>query len=59
MLKNNAQFLSMNLKDRILQTIMKDPDYMRVPKEYFPSNIQQRYISQDFFHSDEYVYIKI
>lgn len=57
--KDNAQFLSMDLKNVFLQTIMDDPEYMRVQMKYFPIDIQKRYNLQNIIHSNGYVYIKI
>ena len=55
----NAQFLSMDLKDLFLKTIMEDPEYMRVQLKYFPLDIQQRYNLQQIIYSDGYIYVNI
>ena len=38
--KKGAKFLSMDLKDMFLNTPMKEPEYMKIPYKYFPSDLK-------------------
>ena len=53
-----ARFMSMDLKDFFLATPMEKPEFMKVPKRYFPNDIQDKYNLHEKIHND-YVYIKI
>ena len=38
---------------------MNDPEYMKIPFNYFPSDIIEHYQLQGKVHSDVFIYIKI
>ena len=42
-----------------LNTPMTSPEYMKVHKKYFPTDIIQRYNLNALVHTNDYVYIKI
>ena len=50
--KDGAQFMSADLKDFFLQSIMPELEYMRIPWKYFPEDIRQRYSLYDKVHRD-------
>ena len=54
-----AGFLSMDLKDHFLQTILKDPEYMRVHRKYITDEIKQEYKTDQFTSNDDFIYCKI
>ena len=57
--KKGARFLTMDLKDHFLQTIMKDAEYMRIHKKYVTDEIQQEYDTDKFMCGDGFIYCKI
>ena len=56
--KIGARFMSLDLKDMFLMTIMTDPEYMKCQYKYFPSDIRKRYNLDNIVHND-FIYIKI
>ena len=42
-----------------LNTLMNQPEYMKIKLNYFPGYIFERYNSKNCVHSDGYVYMKI
>ena len=56
--KKGARFLSMDLKDMFLKTIMDTPEYMKIPIRYFPPDIIQRYNLTAKVHNN-YIFCKI
>ena len=54
-----ARFLSCNLKDFFLATLMQRPEYMKITYTYFPPDIITNYKLQDFRSSDGNVSCKI
>ena len=38
---------------------MNDPEYMKIPFKYFPSDIIEQYKIQGKVHSDGFIYVKI
>ena len=38
-----ARFMSINLRNMFLMTIMKEPEYMKVNYKYFPQDIRDKY----------------
>ena len=55
----NARFLSADLKDFFLGTLMHTAEYMKLSYEIFPEDIRQKYNLDQLVHEDGYVYIKI
>ena len=54
-----AFFITIDLKDFFLQTIMDEPEYMRIHERYFPKDIRQQYNIDNIVGDDGYVYCKI
>ena len=54
----NAKFMTMDLKDFYLGTLMKGPEFMRVPVHMIPEEIMKLYNLYDKV-VDGYVYVKI
>ena len=48
--KSSARFLSMDLKDMFLHTPIEQPKYMKVPINYFPDNIEEKYHLETLEH---------
>ena len=57
--KNGAKFLSCDLKDFFLATPMDEPEYMKIPWQYFPSDIRILYNLQSIVDENGYIYCKI
>ena len=38
---NKARFLTIDLKDYFLQTIMIEPEFMKIKAKYFPDNFKK------------------
>mmetsp|Transcript_1689 Transcript_1689/g.2424 ORF Transcript_1689/g.2424 Transcript_1689/m.2424 type:complete len:185 (-) Transcript_1689:1101-1655(-) len=57
--KLGAKFLTLDVKDYFLQTILKTSEYMRIHPKYFPPDILKLYNIQDLIAADNYVYCKI
>ena len=53
-----AKFMSADLKDFFLKSIMPEPEYMRIPWNIIPNDIIRRYNLTEKRHGD-YVYVKI
>ena len=56
--KDGARFMSADLKDFFLQSIMPEAEYMKIPWKYFPTDIRTRYKLHDKVHKD-YIYVRI
>ena len=57
--KKGAIFLTLDLKDHFLQSLMKDSEYMRIHGKYFYGDMMIKYDIDSIVHSDGYVYCKI
>ena len=57
--QKGAKFLTMDLKDHFLQTIMKDPEYMRINGKCITDEIAKEYQTDNYMHQDGYIYCKI
>ena len=55
----NARFLSADLKDFFLGTLMKTAEYMKISYNIFPQDIRDKYNLKQLVNADGYVYIKI
>ena len=53
-----ARFMSINLRDMFLMTLMKEPEYMKVNYKYFPQDIREKY-SLDSIQHNGHIYCKI
>ena len=56
--KNNARFISADLKDFFLASPMHQPEYMKMHIKYIPKDIIDKYTLNDLVFRD-YVYIRI
>ena len=54
-----ARFMSLDLKDFFLATLMATPEYMKVPFKYFPQDVVPTYNLQTKVSSTGYIYVKI
>ena len=57
--KNGARFLTLDLKDHFLQTIMKEPEYMRIHSKYLTKEIKNQYKTNNYVWKDGFIYCKI
>ena len=55
----NARFLSADLKDFFLGTLMQTAEYMKLSYDIFLQDIREKYNSDELVDGDGYVYIKI
>lgn len=56
--KKGARFISMDLKDFFLASLMKCPKYMRIKLALIPADIIEKYNLHEKVHSDGFVYIQ-
>ena len=54
-----ARFLTLDIKDFPLQSVMETPEYMRIHKKYFTKSINEKYDIDTKIADDNYVYCKI
>ncbi len=54
-----SKFCSFDIKDFFLQTIMDNPEYIRIHKRYFSANFIAQYKLQELINIDGYVYCEI
>ena len=54
-----ARILTADLKDYFLQTIMIEPEFVRIQAKYFPEDIQKQYNIKETIAPYGYVYCKI
>ena len=54
-----ARFCSIDIKDHFLQSILPDPEYMKIHGKYFFDDIRQQYDIDNIIDPDGYVYCKI
>ena len=54
-----ARFLTLDIKDFFLQSILNDPEYIRIHQKYFLPDIRQQYNINSLIHIDDYVYCKL
>ena len=57
--KDGARFFTMDLKDFFLQTVMDDPEFMRIHKRYLTDEIKEEYQTEQYTSNDDYIYYKI
>ena len=57
--KHGAKFMTCDIKDFFLATLMQKAEYMKIPFQYFPEDIITRYSLRELLASDGYIYIKI
>ena len=57
--KHNSRFMTCDIKDFFLASPMAEPEYMRLPVQYFPDFIKEKYNINAIVHTDGYVYVKI
>ena len=57
--KKGARFMTMELKDHFLQTVMKEAEYMRIHKRFLTEEIRHQYKTDDLVAVDGYIYCKI
>ena len=56
---NGARFMSCDIKDYFLATLMAHPDFMKISLKYFPEDIIKKYNLMQLVDSNGYVYIQI
>ena len=54
-----ARFISLDIKDHFLQSILVDPEYLRIHNKYFLEDIRKKYNINAIVAPDGYVYCKI
>ena len=54
-----ARFMTINIKDFFLQTILEDPEYMWIHSKYFSDKFRRIYNLGNKIDADGYVYCKI
>ena len=54
-----AKFMTFDIKDFYLNTLMKIYEYMKLPINLFPPEIVKRYDLLSFVHYDEHIYMEI
>ena len=54
-----ARFMSLDIKDFFLQSILHDAEYIRIHSKYFLEDIRQKYNITSLIAPDGYVYCKI
>ena len=54
-----ARFLSHDLKDHFIQTIMSKPEFMSIHIRFFPNDIKEKYHIKSLVSNDGSVYCKI
>ena len=54
-----ARFMTIDLKDHFLQTIMKDAEYMRIHNKYFFEDMRKKYHINNIVDKDGFVYCRI
>jgi hypothetical protein len=54
-----ARFMSLDIKDLFLQSILDDPEYLRIHSKYFFTDIRLKYNFDAIIATDGYVYYKI
>lgn len=57
--KYGARFMSLNLKDYFLMTLMDDPEFMKIHIRNFPLDIIEFYKLTEKQTKDGYIYIRI
>ena len=54
-----ARFMTIDIKDFFLQTIMSDTEYMKIHQKYFFDDIRKKHPIHKLVHIDGYIYCKI
>ena len=54
-----ARFMTLDIKDFFLQTLMERPEYMRIHSKYFSNDMKSKYSISSLVAADGYVYCKI
>ena len=54
-----ARFMSLDIKDHFLQSILDDPEYLCIHNKYFLEDIRKKYNINAIVAPDGYVYCKI
>ena len=54
-----AKFCTLDIKDYFLQSILEEPEYIRIHKKYFQPDICEKYNIESLVHTDDYVYCKL
>ena len=57
--KYGSKFCSINIKDFFLQTVMDDPEYIRINQKYFSDNFVSQYNLKTLINKDGYIYCEI
>ena len=51
--RRGARFMTLDIKDHFLATLMKDLEYMRVRPKYIPDNIRKKYNIMNIVTKDD------
>ena len=51
--------MSLNIKDRFFQSILEDPEYLRIHSKYFLADIREKYNIIPLIAPSGYIYCKI
>ena len=54
-----ARFMTLDIKDFFLQTVMNRPEFMKIHSKYFLADIREKYKITSKIHKDGYVYCRI
>ena len=54
-----ARFMTLDIKDFFLQSVMDQPEYMKIHAKYFLPEICEKYNINELVHTDSYVFCKI
>ena len=57
--QKGAKFMTIDIKDHFLQSILPEEEYMKIHGKYFFDDIRQKYKIDSLIHDDGYVYCKI
>ena len=57
--KKGARFLTLDIKDQFLQSMLPESEYMRIHGKYFFKDIREKYNIDELIAPDGYVYYKI
>ena len=56
---HGARFLTLDIKDYFLQSILEDPEYIRIHYKYFLPDVKHKYNIATLVHIDGFVYCKL
>ena len=57
--KHGARFFCLDVKDFFLQSLLPEPEYMRIHGKYFLQDIREKYDIDNIISTDGYVYCRL